>query len=182
MVRLFDLSELPELTGQGKELSLTGALELFETIYMPSRNLTARTRVEYKTDIRQLITFLEREGIHRPEQVSLRHLQAFLAELDRKGLRGITRRRKTASIRACFAFLHSAGYVSNNPTKELIPPEREYTEPRFLTQQEYQALVRACSHHTRDAAIIELILQTGIRLSEAARLTTHNVELPASAD
>jgi integrase len=34
------------------------------------------------------------------------------------------------------------------------------------------------SHHTRDASIIELILQTGIRLSEAVRLTLDDIELP----
>jgi site-specific recombinase XerD len=116
--------------------------------------------------------------VTKPEQVSLRHLQGFLANLDARGLSGVTRRRKVASIRALFTFLTTSSLVLHNPTRELIPPEREYKEPRFLSTQEYRALLLACSHQTRDAAIIELILQTGIRLSEAARLTTSNVELP----
>ena len=33
-------------------------------------------------------------------------------------------------------------------------------------------------HAPRDAAIIELLLQTGLRLSEIARLTLDDVELP----
>jgi site-specific recombinase XerD len=59
----------------------------------------------------------------------------------------------------------------------LVPPAREHKEPRVLTTREYQALLRACSHDIRDAAIIELLLQTGIRLSELARLTLDDVDL-----
>lgn len=161
-----------------QELTLAGALRLFENVYMASRNLGAKTRREYRTDVAQLISFLAKGGTTKPEKVGLADLQGFLAELDAKGLTGITRRRKTSSIKSFFGFLHSNGLVSNDPSKQLIPPEREHKEPRFLTTQEYRALLRACAYHTRDAAIIELILQTGIRLSEAARLTIDDVELP----
>ena len=106
------------------------------------------------------------------------HLQGFLAHLDERGLSGVTRRRKVSSMKALFGFLVDAEWVPHNPTRQLVPPEREYKEPRFLTSQEYRALLRACAHETRDAAIIELILQTGIRLSEVARLTTDDIELP----
>jgi integrase len=55
--------------------------------------------------------------------------------------------------------------------------QRGSTEPRVLITKEYQALLRACSHEIRDAAIIEL-LQTGARLSELARLTLDDIDLP----
>jgi integrase/recombinase XerC len=108
----------------------------------------------------------------------LTHLQAFLAHLDAQQLSGVTRRRKTASIKAFFDFLTAMGVVTNNPAKQLVPPEREYKEPRFLTTQEYQALLRACAHETRDAALVELFLQTGIRLSEAVKLTIYDIDIP----
>jgi site-specific recombinase XerD len=169
---------IAEWARRGEKVSLDQALALFETVYMPSRNLSARTRTEYKTDLTQLTEFLLARGISRAEEISLSHLQAFLAHLDARGLTGVTRRRKTASIKALFGFLATSGLIERNPARELIPPEREYKEPRFLSTQEYRALLRACAHETRDAAIVELILQTGIRLSEVARLTIHDIELP----
>lgn len=169
---------IAEGVGAGEGLALERALALFETVYMASRNLSARTRVEYKTDLAQLAEFLRGRGIGHVEAISLAHLQAFLAHLDARGLTGVTRRRKTASIKALFGFLVTSGLIRHNPARELIPPEREYKEPRFLSAQEYRALLRACAHETRDAAIIELILQTGIRLSEVARLSIYDVELP----
>lgn len=162
-----------------EDLTWEKALELFETFYMASRNLAPRTRVEYQTDLVQLIDFLNTHAYPGPAEIGLSHLQAFLAELDVRGLTGVTRRRKTASIKAFFGYLTSINLIPRDIAQQLVPPEREYNEPRFLTTQEYQALLRACAHEPRDAAIIELILQTGIRLSEVARLTVDDVELPA---
>ena len=180
MTSLFDKVAVAELVGElgMDEVTFDGAIELFESVYMASRNLTGRTRVEYRRDVQQLADFLAKRGGVKPEQVNLTHLQAFLAELDAQGLSGVTRRRKTASIKAFFGFLTTSELIPHNPTLQLVPPEREHKEPRFLTTQEYRALLRACAHQTRDAAIIELILQTGIRLSEAARLAIHDIELP----
>jgi site-specific recombinase XerD len=47
-----------------------------------------------------------------------------------------------------------------------------------LTEVEYQRLLRACSHKPRDAALIEVFLQTGMRLSELARLQLHDIDIP----
>ncbi len=180
MSGVFSQSSVADVMGNLNvaDLSLEKGIELFETVYMASRNLAERTRVEYKTDVTQLAKFLKTQGVTQAEKIGLSHLQAFLAHLDTKGLTGVTRRRKTASIKALFGFLTTSSLIGHNPTRELIPPEREYKEPRFLTTQEYRALLRACAHETRDAAIIELILQTGIRLSEVTRLTTHDIEFP----
>jgi site-specific recombinase XerD len=43
---------------------------------------------------------------------------------------------------------------------------------------DYQRLLRECSHKPRDAAVIEVFLQTGIRLSELAKLQLTDVEIP----
>jgi len=181
MTTLFSQGEITEVLGntRGEELTIDQALNLFETVYMPSRNFSPKTRVSYKTDLTQLVNFLKTCGITKIQEVGLSQLRSFLADLDAKGLTGVSRGRKVASIRVLFNFLAKDGLVQRNPTLELIPPKREEKDPRYLTQQEYQTLLRACSHEPRDSAIIELILQTGIRLSEVARLTLYDIELPA---
>jgi integrase/recombinase XerC len=105
-------------------------------------------------------------------------LEAFLAQLDRRGLAGATRRRKVYAAKSLFTYLHRAGHISHNPTEGLVAPRSEQKEPRVLSVAEYQALLRACSHHPRDAAILELLLQTGMRLSELVGLQLGDVELP----
>jgi integrase len=50
----------------------------------------------------------------------------------------------------------------------------------FLAEAEYRRLQEACQNHPRNAALIELFLQTGLRLSEVASLTLDDLELPTS--
>lgn len=163
----------------GGALTVEDAIDLFETIYMPARNLADRTRTEYLFDLYALADFLEEAGITKLAHIGLRHLQAYLASLDARSLSGATRHRKTATIRTLFHFLYTSRLHPTNPARELIPPEREYKEPRFLTTQEYEALRRVCQGNIRDAAIIELILQTGLCLSEVTRLSLDDIELPS---
>ena len=54
-----------------------------------------------------------------------------------------------------------SGYPDKDLAERLVPPKTERKKPRVLTKPEYEALLRACSHHVRDSAVIELLLQRG---------------------
>lgn len=160
------------------EMTFRQALEEFKTIYLPARNYASRTRKEYANDLGELVTFLEQIGIGRVGDIALTHLERFLAQLDQKGYAGATRKRKTVVIRTFFSFLAQEGYISNDVSKRLITPYAEYKLPRVLTRAEYQRLIDACTDYPRDTAIVVLLLQTGIRLSELVRLTPGDIEMP----
>lgn len=162
------------------QLTLDTALGRYESGFLRARNLAARTRREYLDDLKDLTRFLsEACGVHEARDVERRHLERYLSELDLRGMAGSARRRKVASIRSLFAFLEDAGLRTGDPARKLIPPEREHLQPRYLTEREYKQLLEAVRHEPRDAAIIELLLQTGMRLSELARLKVTDIELPA---
>jgi site-specific recombinase XerD len=159
---------------------LADALQDYRETYMAFRNLAPRTRVEYGRDLNDVVKFLiDSCHLGDPRSVELKHLEHYLAELDRRGLSGASRRRKTAAIRSFFSFLEGHDYVARNVALRLRPPEREEKEPRVLTEAEFRRLQDACRFHPRDQAIIELFLQTGMRLSELARLTLADLDLPA---
>src|SRR5918912_442218 len=159
--------------------SLTTALQLYETEFLAARNLAFRSRREYLNDLKDLLVYLTSvAGVSDPALVSRRHLDGYLAELDRRGFSGATRRRKVASIRSFFAFLQDAGMIQVSPALKRIPPEQERMEPRVLSETEYKRLLEAVRGDIRDQAIIELLLQTGLRLSEVARLHVNHVSLP----
>jgi site-specific recombinase XerD len=145
---------------------------------MPARNLSARTRIEYQNDLTDLAAYLEKCGISAINKVGLADLESYQAEMDRRGYTASTRERKTYAIKTFFKFLHHQWITREYMAARLIPPQAEKCEPRFLSEQEYQQLLRAASHNTRDATIIELFLQTGMRLSELARLTLSDIEIP----
>jgi site-specific recombinase XerD len=157
--------------------TLGSGLDDFKAVYMPARNYSNRTREEYESDIADLTRFLITHGIKSWLVVGLRDLQAYLAELDRRGLQPSSRNRKTYSIKTFFAFLHQTGFVRKDVSRELIPPAIPRKERRFLREEEYQAIL-AEAHSSRDRAILEVFLQTGLRLSELVHLTLSDLELP----
>ena len=117
-------------------------------------------------------------GVTQTHQLNLAGLNAYLAELDKRGLAGYTRRRKTSSIKTFCQFLVVNEYVVKDPSLQLIPPKREETAQRVLSEREYKALQLAAANQPLAAAILEVLLQTGIRLSELTNLTIHDVQLP----
>ncbi len=160
-------------------LTLPEALSSYCQVYIPSRNFAKRTRIEYVNDLEDLIGFFEQGGLTQVDQVTIPSLEQYLAELDRRGYAGATRKRKYSSLRSLFRFLCINGYIGEDISQRLPPPHYENKEPRVLSEVEYKQLLRACAYEPRDAAIIELLLQTGIRLSELTRLTLDDIELPA---
>lgn len=159
-------------------LPLDQAFTEYTDVFLAARNLAPKTRVDYTIDVSQLLTFLRDRGITYIRQLDLSHLNAYLAHLDTLELSGYTRRRKVSTIKSFCSFLESMGYVQKDPAKRLIPPKRESTSPRVLTENEYKRLQSVVADQPRDAAIIEVLLQTGIRLSELAGLTLTDIEVP----
>lgn len=160
------------------EMTFQQALDEFKTVYMPARNLAPRTRIEYVNDLKAFIDFLIGHGITRVGEINTILVDRYLARLDEIGFSGSTRKRKAITYRSFLSFLFRSGYINQDISKKVILPFPDHPIPRILTKSEYQRLLQVCSDDVRDKAIITLLLQTGIRLSELTSLTMANVHLP----
>ena len=132
-----------------KIITLNEALKEYKEIFLASRNYAKRTRREYINDINSLISYIK--DIYKIENINSverEHLQNYFAFLDKKGLKGVTRRRKTYSIKSFFRYLKSKNYIPTDILLSLIPPKRSDKKPRVLTEQEYKRLQLAYSHET----------------------------------
>lgn len=161
-------------------LSISDAMTQYQDKHLTARNLAPLTRLNYASDLKQVGRYLtEQLGLLHIDQVRPRHLDGFLVTLDHRGLRGSSRRRKVATIRSLFRFLVQQDILPSSPADELLPPKRERDERRVLTEAEYKRLMAAVQHEVRDGAMLELLLQTGIRQSESAAIALSDIQLPA---
>src|SRR5512146_2919050 len=159
-----------------KELSLTEALARFCDVEMPARNLSQETRRGYTYDLSEWVAATPPSLL--VSALSTDVIAHYLSALDERGLRGSTRHRKVAAIKTFLRFLEREGELPIDFSRRVSWPEVQRDEPRALSQAEYTALLREAGHHPRDAAILELLLQTGIRLAELTALTIDDVSLP----
>jgi len=159
------------------EMTLQKALDEYKNIYMPYRNFAERTRVEYLNDLEDLIGFLQKSGIDHVKDLGLPIIERYVAYLEQLEFAGSTRKRKVVVIRSFLSFLYQDGHITTNITKRIVLPLTESSVPHILTQTECDQLRNACANSVRDKAIIELLLQTGIKLSEITNLTINDVQL-----
>jgi len=164
------------------DITLRKAVDDYKTVYMPYRNFAERTRVEYLNDIESLVEFLEKSGINHVKEIGLPVIERYVAQLEQKGFASFTRKRKVVAIRSFLSFLYQDGYIDTNIAKKVVLPFTESSLPHVLTKTEYDRIRSACADDPRDAAIIELLLQTGIKLSELTRLTLDDLEFENRKD
>lgn len=138
--------------------------------YLKGKNRASATILAYGKDIDQLVSFLEDIDKHNVHDVSSTDIQAFLAKLQNDGYTPKSLSRKLNSTRTFYRFLKINEMVTDDPSLIVEHPKYELNPPRILTPLEYRALRDAASSDARIFAIIEVLLQTGIRIGELANL------------
>lgn len=144
--------------------------------FLKSKKHSSATILAYGKDIEQLTNFLaelEKEHIH---EVSKDDIQAFLGKLSDKGYTPKSLSRKLNSTRTFYRFLKVNEYVTDDPSLLVSHPQYELAAPRMLKPTEYRALRDAARNDARMYAIIELLLQTGIRIGELADIRMSDVK------
>lgn len=144
---------------------------------LKSRSRASATILAYGKDIDQLVKFLQSLGRVEPSEVTLEDLQAFMEKLSKESYTNKSISRKTNSTKTFFKLLKVNGGISEDPAGMLEHPKFENKPPRILSQTEYRALRDAARADIRIFAVIELLLQTGIRIGELAELKVADVNL-----
>ena len=145
--------------------------------HLKEKNRAHATVLAYGKDLDQLVEFLkELEKAHVAE-ISKDDIDAFMAKLLKKGYTPKSVSRKTNAVKTFFRFLKVSEYVTDDPALLVEHPKFETKPPRILSETEYRALRDAVRTDARTYAIVELLLQTGIRIGELSRLKTTDLRI-----
>src|SRR5256886_9456276 len=146
---------------------------------LSGKNRSAATIRAYQTDISQFIAFLHdtNVSIHTPAEVEKIDVVEYLTSCAKRELTGIARARKLSAIREYFRFLEGVGVITKSPTTGIETPKREKNTRQFLRSDEYTKMLSLAGANPRDYAILQVFLQTGIRVSELANLTKDDIDL-----
>lgn len=158
-----------------KTVKLRDAHEEFKN-FLKTKKHSASTVVAYGKDIDQLISFLEELKKNHIHEVSKEDIEAFLASMSGKGYTPKSVSRKINSTRTFYRFLKVSEYITDDPSLLISHPTYQLAPPRILTPTEYRALRDAARNDARMYAIIELLLQTGIRIGELANLKLSDIK------
>lgn len=157
-------------------LLLTDAHTKYEE-HLQDEGKAVATITAYTKDVEQLIKFVGQEGKTQIDEVTQDDVKGFKEILKKRRYTSKSIARKLNSVKSFFRFLEGDDFLEENPAEEVQQPKYEVSLPRVLSKIEYRALRDACRNDERMRAIIELLLQTGMRISELANLKLEDVDL-----
>lgn len=157
-------------------LTLDAAYDKYEQ-HLKQDGKANATIVAYTKDVEQLADYAKDQGKSTVDEINYDDISQFKELLKKRRYTNKSISRKINSIKSFFRFLENEGEVSSNPADEISHPKIKQQPPRYLSKLEYRALRDACRGDARLFAIVELLLQTGMRISELSNLHTEDIDL-----
>ena len=143
------------------------------------KRLTGKTLKAYRIDLNQFYTYMQFKNLKNKKDISVYIQQLHTTYKPR------TVKRKIAAIKAFYTYLEKQDFLKENPFHKIDYRFKEPIRlPKTITLHElnhlYQSLYaysKQTSNRviTRDIAILELLICTGIRVSEVSHLLKSNL-------
>lgn len=157
------------------DLSFDSALNLFIKA-LQKQGKSSNTIVAYKGDLNQLFSFLAKSNQATDvASVQSTNIEDFKKDMAKNGYTAKSVSRKLNSIKNFFGFLKIEGVVEVDPSTRVSHPKYENELPKVLKPIEYRSLRDACRNDTRVTAIVELMLQAGLRIKEIENIKLENI-------
>jgi integrase/recombinase XerD len=138
------------------------------------KGLTENTLDGYARDLDRLRAFLAARGIAQPSEVQRTDLSDWMVALHDRGLARSSIARHRVAMRQLFRFLIFERLLEHDPSALIRAPKLPQRLPGTLSEAEVGRLLAAPDRTTaigqRDAAMIELLYATGLRVSELVGL------------
>jgi len=163
-------------------LSLDSAIDLFLDHVKVERGLARNSVEAYGRDLAKFRRFAAAEGLDDAGAVEPRHLLAYLVALAQGRIAARSQARNLVALRQLFRHLRAERHIAHDPTADLELPRIGRPLPVTLTLREVEELLpqprKDQPRGLRDAAMLETLYATGLRVSELVQSRQIDVNLP----
>lgn len=152
-------------------------------------SLSANTVAGYTGDVRLFAAWCERSEILDPSRVDRSTIRRYLAFLTTRQFARRTVARKIASIRRYCRWSVVRGYTEADPTSGVSIPADDGRLPRVLDRRELSSMLDGPPRQSdepewrrvRDAAVLEVLYGSGVRVGELCALSVDSLSLSRHA-
>lgn len=149
-------------------------------------DVSAATVIAYRRDVDAFVVWASRAQLDGPEAITRLLLRRYLAFLATRRYARTTIARKVAALRRYFDWLRRQGVVAADPTLRLSAPAGPSRLPRVLGPTDIDTLLDhppakitddPLPVRVRDAAVLELLYGSGLRVAELCSLNMGNIDV-----
>jgi integrase/recombinase XerD len=159
--------------------SLDVGIQQFLDHLRVERELTPATVEAYGRDLSVFARFVANRKLEAAGAVRPIDVLDFLVHLTDRKLTARSQARRLIALRQLFKFLKAERVIGGDPTEDVDLPRYGRKLPDFLSVEEVDALLAAPDRLTargaRDAAMLETLYATGLRVSELVTLRLRDV-------
>lgn len=163
---------------------LGAAVSEFEE-HMLRKGFSDNTIKAFRNDLKILRAFMDDSAVLR--EISNSHLSEFLQWMQSERGRPCSAKtlaRRITTLKVFFSWLHETGVIANDPAEEIVQFSVRTPLPTVLHEDEVNKLVRACQDwlwdrekaDARPYLLVSLLLQTGMKKSECAKLLVEEID------
>ncbi|WEV66871.1 tyrosine recombinase XerC [Bifidobacterium sp. ESL0769] len=160
-------------------------IDQFLAFLKANRGLSDNTVKAYRIDLLECLGFLADSGVAGLNDVGLEDLRGWMANESGDHARS-SMARKTVAVRNFFAWADEHDIIATNPAATLMTPKIPQTLPTVLNESQAERLMDTVDADTgkkpkdealalRNAAMVELLYATGIRVAELTGLDLGDV-------
>ncbi len=165
--------------------TLPVAVAAFEE-YMLRKGFSENTIKAFRNDLKITVEFLGAES--KLHQVTTQHLSDFLEWLQNergKPCSAKTLARRITTLKVFFGWVHSVGALGTDPAEPILQQPARPPLPEILRDPEISKLQRVAQDYLFDRTnqdarpylLLNLLLQTGMKKAEMARLLKSDIDL-----
>ena len=150
------------------------------------KRYSQHTVMAYQRDLEQFEQYLNGQyGALNIEDINAIYLKSWLANLRlEKEIEVRSINRKISSIRSFFRFLLRKGQIQNNPATVLKVLKTPKRLPAFIKEDQATEVLQKPEHNDWKEKtgwlLLELLYNTGLRVSELASIKEHHIDLKAA--
>lgn len=165
-------------------MEITEAIERFHTYIADERRMADGTVHNYIDDLNDFARWLEEQQITHLPEITAREVSEWQMEHMEHEAPGTVKRR-LSSLSSWFRYLRRHGMLDTDIMARVTPPRQPKRLPVFFKENELEHLYDEGLFADdfigrRDALILRMLYETGIRRSELASLTVQAVDLSAN--
>ena len=155
------------------------AVETFLEMMAVERAAARNTLTAYGKDLADAGAFLAERRLDLMS-ADAEAVEAYFAELGRRGLSPATAARRRAAVRQFYRFALEEGWRADDPSRRVTAPRKGRPLPKVLSREEVERLIAAAGEKDgasglRLGCMVELIYASGLRVSELVSLPLNAV-------
>jgi len=157
---------------------MTPQIEAFLEMMAVERDASPHTLSAYGRDLTDAEVWLgDAGGLMGADESAL---EAWFADLSRRGLSAATAARRRSSVRQFYRFALGEGWRADDPSRRIDAPKQSRSLPKTLSRAEIEALLAAAgaadsAAGLRLVALVEMAYASGLRVSELLGLRVEAV-------